>query len=166
MENKKTIDGITFTVGAMLAMDAFKLKSRLIKIFAPAVGKIFTSFDLKKDFKDLDLSKLPLAEIIQELTSELDENTMDELLRKLLYNVTAVTEIGGKRIAVAFSSDFETSFNAVFGQKLFTVYPLLAFVLEVNYPDFFIKIKSFGQKMKPTVTLGLDDAPSQSEASA
>ena len=148
MEKTKKIDGITFSVGSMMAMDAFKLKSKLIKIFAPSLGKLFSSFDLNKDFKDIDLSKIPLAEVIQNVMSELDDETIDYLLRKLLWNVTATTDVNGKKTAVAFSSDFETVFNLVFNQKLFTLYPLLAFVLEVNYPDFFQKIKTIGPKMK------------------
>lgn len=159
MEKTKKIDGITFSVGSMMAMDAFKLKSKLIKIFAPSLGKLFSSFDLNKDFKDIDLSKIPLAEIIQNVMSELDDETIDYLLRKLLWNVTATTDVNGKKTAVAFSSDFETVFNLVFNQKLFTLYPLLAFVLEVNYPDFFQKIKTIGPKMKKIGSFKKDEMP-------
>lgn len=116
-DNVRKIDGITFKVGPMMAMDAFRIKNKLIKLFAPSFGKLFTSFDFNKDFKDLDLSKIPLAEIIQQLTAELDDNTTNELLQQLLYNVTATTTINGKPMAVSFASDFETAFNTVFSQN-------------------------------------------------
>lgn len=159
MEKTKKIDGINFSVSSMMALEAFKLKSKLIKIFAPSLGKLFGSFDFNKDFKDIDLSKVPLAEIIQNIMSELDDETLDNLLRKLLWNVTATFELNGKKTAIAFCSDFETTFNLVFNQKLFTLYPLLAFVLEVNYPDFFQKIKSIGPKMKKMGILKKDEMP-------
>lgn len=140
----KKIDGIQFSVTPFPAIEAFKLKSYLIKKFAPAFSQILgmlNSIPEDGNFLDIKFDSDIITKAVKELIIQLDENEFADLLRRLLHNVCAKTNVDGKDLELYFTKDtFETSLDIIFSGKLFTVYPVLLFVLEANYPDFLGKV--------------------------
>jgi hypothetical protein len=99
---------------------------------------------------------------------QLDEDSFIALVKRLFAGVIAHWNEGGKSHAIAFGQDFETAMQTVFVGRLFSIYPLIGFILKVNYPDFFEKVvKNIGQKIKTITTSKTDDKtpPSESEQS-
>jgi hypothetical protein len=174
-EKKKVIDGITFSVAPMMAIDGLRLKATLVRLFGPALGELLGGLNLKKisktdsvsgidSLQDMSLDAAPIANGIEKLMSVLDEETLIALTQRLLKNVICNWEEGGKKHAIAFATDFNAAFEAVFSQRLFTLYPVIGFVLEVNYPDFFSKVVGgIGKRVKITRTSTTDEGTSNSE---
>ena len=152
----KEIKGKSYQVTPFMAIEGLRLKAYLVKLVGPALGELAGNVD------DLDseINSNSISKVIEKLTEALDENSFIALIKRLLQNVIVnwVDEEGGKH-AVAFARDFETSLNVVFQGELFSIYPVLAFVLEVNYPDFFGKITPLiGKKMSITSILEKGDS--------
>jgi hypothetical protein len=181
-ERKKTIDGVTFAVTPFLAIEGLRLKATLVRLFGPALGELLGGLNLGKSAKaegvvsldslqDLSLGSAPIAHAIEKLMGSLDEATLIALTERLLKNVICTWNQNGKSRSVAFATDFDAAFEAVFSQRLFTLYPVIGFVLEVNYPDFFDKVVGgIGKRVKitPTSTMGegtLSSDPETSEQS-
>jgi hypothetical protein len=174
-EKKKTIDGITFTVAPFLAIEGLRLKATLVRLFGPALGELLGGLNLGKiaktdtsdglnSLQDMSLDSAPIAHAIEKLMSILDEETMVALAKRLLKNVICNWDQDGKGRAIAFATDFDAAFEAIFSQKLFTLYPVIGFVLEVNYPDFFDKVVGgIGRRVKITRTSTTDEETSSSE---
>ena len=152
----KEIKGKSYQVTPFMAIEGLRLKAYLVKLVGPALGELAGNVD----GLDSEINSNSISKVIEKLTEALDENSFIALIKRLLQNVIVnwVDEEGGKR-AVAFAQDFETSLNVVFQGELFSIYPVLAFVLEVNYPDFFGKITPLiGKKMSITSILEKGDS--------
>jgi len=158
MNKTKIIDGIEFFVSPFMAVEALRLKAYLVRTFGPALGQILSIlkdlFPKSGDIGDIKLDGEVLALAIENLMSKLDEDNYEELIKRLFRNVTAKGKTkGGDGKEMPYmrkfdASDFANSMNLVFTGKLFTVYPVMAFILEVNYPDFFDKVvRNFGKRM-------------------
>jgi hypothetical protein len=53
----------------------------------------------------------------------------------------------------------------VFLGRLFSIYPLIIFVLKVNYPDFFGKVVSgIGRRIRTTLTFGTEEPTPSTES--
>jgi hypothetical protein len=130
MSAKSTvIDGVTFQVAPFMAVEALKLKVCLVKTFGPALGAL------------LSQGGGALASGIEKLMGVLDEDSFIALLRRLLGNTVAHWEQGGKSRAASFAGEyFDAALESVFSGRLFSVYRLILFVLEANYPDFFSQV--------------------------
>jgi hypothetical protein len=152
----KEIDGIPFSVTPFPAIEAFKLKSYLIKKFAPAFSQVLgmlNSIPKNGNFLDIKFDSDIITKAVKELILQLDENDFMELLRRLMQNVCARTSVDGKALELYFTKDrFEASLDIIFSGNLFTVYPVLLFVLEANYPDFFKKAGGIGGKIQTMLT--------------
>ena len=142
----KEIKGKTYQVAPFTAVEGLRLKAYLLKLIGPALGELAGSVE----GLDSEINGAGLSKVIEKITEVLDENTFVALIKRLLQNVLVNwTDENGKKHAVAFAQDFETALNVVFQGELFSIYPVLGFVLEVNYPDFFGKIAPvIGEKMK------------------
>lgn len=152
----KEIKGKSYQVTPFMAIEGLRLKAYLVKLVGPALGELAGNVD----GLDSEINSNSISKVIEKLTEALDENSFIALIKRLLQNVIVnwVDEEGGKH-AVAFAQDFETALNVVFQGELFSIYPVLAFVLEVNYPDFFGKITPFiGKKMSITSILEKGDS--------
>ena len=160
MNKTKIIDGIEFSVAPFMAIEGARLKAFLAKNFLPAVGQIIGAVKnfLGKNGKisqDTQIDGVALAGAIETLMSNLDEDSFIALLKRMLANTVAKGKSAdGKGFARQFDeANFENSFNFVFAGKLFSIYLLLLFILEVNYPDFLsLAGRSFGKltKLIPT----------------
>ena len=152
----KEIKGKSYQVTPFMAIEGLRLKAYLVKLVGPALSELAGNVNSL----DSEINGNSISKVIEKLTEALDENSFIALIKRLLQNVIVnwVDEEGGKH-AVAFAQDFETSLNVVFQGELFSIYPVLAFVLEVNYPDFFGKITPLiGKKMSITSILEKGDS--------
>lgn len=116
-----------------MAVEGLRLKAYLVKLFGPALAEL-TGLS-----KGLDSEISELSVVIEKLTFVLDEDTFIALIKRLFANVVVnwTDKNDGQKKAIAFTPDFDSAMNIVFQGELFSIYPVIAFVLEVNYPDFF-----------------------------
>lgn len=152
----KEIKSKSYQVTPFMAIEGLRLKTYLVKLVGPALGELAGNVD----GLDSEINSNSISKVIEKLTEALDENSFIALIKRLLQNVIVNwTDEEGRKHAVAFAQDFETSLNVVFQGELFSIYPVLAFVLEVNYPDFFGKITPLiGKKMSITSILEKGDS--------
>jgi hypothetical protein len=168
-EQKTVIDGITFQVAPFPAVEGLRLKAHLVRVFGSALGELLggINVDGKKisGIADIDLGGDGFARGLEKLLEQLDEDSFIKLVERLFANVLASWKEDGKNHTVAFFQDFDTAMELVFSGKLFSIYPLIGFVLKVNYPDFFEKVvKGIGQKIKPIATLETADGTLRNES--
>ncbi len=153
IENRKEIKGNVFQVAPFMAIEALRLKAYLLKLFGPAIGELaglakgIQQGQCVDNIMDVNISADVVSGAIQKLVESLDEDTFVALLKRLFQNITVTYKGGAKEQVLAFGGDFDTVFNLVFAQNTLSVYPLIKFVLEVNYPDFFTMIGGSGLKM-------------------
>jgi hypothetical protein len=114
----KTIDGVNFTVTQFPARRAFAVQARLIKTLGPALGAAVG----KGVGGEVDLSAA-----LQKLADNIEADTLVALAQELL----ASTRADGKELAG------DAAFDMAFTGKLLTLYKVLAFLVEVNFADFF-----------------------------
>jgi hypothetical protein len=171
-EQKIVIDGVAFQVAPFMAVEGLRLKAHLVRTFGPALGELLGGIDLgeiggKKSggVADVNLGGDSFAKGLEKLLERLDEDGFEALVKRLLANAIAVWKEGGKSRSVSFGQDFETAMQLVFLGRLFSIYPLILFVLKVNYPDFFGKTAGvIGRRMKAILTSGTQEATPPSES--
>jgi hypothetical protein len=141
---KKTISGIEVTITPFPAMEALKIQALLLRLLGPALGRAAGALDnLKGAAKNLGEIRIDgegLAGAIAELSDKLGEDQFMAILRRLLKGVQCLTTSpDGRALVVDFGDDkvFENALDLVFGGQTMAIYPVIVFVLQVNYPDFF-----------------------------
>lgn len=162
----KTIDGVEFSVAPFMAVEALRLKAHIIKTFGPALGQMLGTlkggFPKSGKLQDIQLDGSTMAGAIQTLMEQLDEESFINLLKRLFANLIAK----GSGFARQFDErNFENSMNDVFQCRLFSVYPVIALVLEANYPDFFGKtVRNIGGLIRETAFSGPESANATEES--
>ena len=166
---EKTVDGIRFQAAPFSAIEALRLKSFLLKKFGPSIGQVL---GLLKDglptggnIGDVNIDGSALSGAIEKLMEQLGEDEYVALIKRLFRNVTAHITRDGQPLQFSFVDHaFETSMNAVFAGRLFSVYPVMLLVLEANFPDFFGRMaQGIGSKIRETFTSGAETPNSPSE---
>lgn len=114
----KTIDGISYTVTQFPARRAFAIQARLIKTIGPALGAA-----VGKGLK----GEVDVAGALQKLADNVDPDALVALALELLQS----TRANGKELGS------DAAFDAAFSGKLLHLYKVLAYVVEVNFADFF-----------------------------
>jgi hypothetical protein len=168
----KEIDGVQFSVTPFPASEAFKLKAYLFKKFAPAAGEL--SGILKDGFPksgkigDIKLDGQVISQTLEKLVAQLGEEDFLALIKRLMQNVCAELTVDGKALKLYFSqSTFEASLDIVFSGRLFSIYPVLLFVLEANYPDFFGRMAgNIGGRIRQMVSSEPPGTVSEEESKA
>jgi hypothetical protein len=166
-EQKTVIDGVTFQVGPFMAVEGLRLKAHLVRTFGPAIGELLGGIDGQKvvGLADISLGGDGIAKGLEKLLEQLDEDKFIDLVKRLLTNVIAIWPENGKSRSIAFGTDFDTAMQLVFLGKLFSIYPLIIFVLKVNYPDFFDKVVSgIGRRTRVTLTSETEEPTPPSES--
>lgn len=144
----KMIDGVTFTVTPFTFFKAQKLQLKVAKIAAPLISKLVGSLgDNVKSLADAKIDGNSLSDAFRDLFKVLDEDTYVSLLKEILEYTTAQFK-DDKDEVKSLSLSKETSFDIVFKGRNTLVYKAMAFVAEVNFPDFFKMGESFGLKTK------------------
>ena len=149
-EKKKEIDGMKFGVTPFMAGEALRLQSQLLKLFGPSFGAAIGAF--KKGTTDIDGDAL--ANALMFLFNQFsDEEVLFNLIKRMMKNVVVeFTDDNGLVVLFDFAESYESRLTIVFQGKLLTIYKVILFVLEVNYPDFFDKVKGFfGDRTLPTI---------------
>jgi len=159
--NEKVIDGIRFTVTPFRTVEAVRLQAYLVKLLGPflprLVGGLFKS-GIPLNGKVLDsvinFDGKELSEALENLANQLSEDELESLIRRLFKNVTAHVIKDGNHLQLSFGDQtFDTSMDVVFAGKVLSIYPVMLFVLEANYPDFLSKTaQGFGLKIKKILT--------------
>ena len=162
------IEGVEFQVAPFMSVEGLRLKAHLVRTIGPAIGELLGGIDGKKvkNISDISLAGDSFSKGLEKLLEQLDEESFVELIKRLFQNVIAHWNEGGKPRSIAFNQDFETAMDLVFLGKLFSIYPLIIFILKVNYPDFFGKVvRGIGLRMQPTLTSETEETtlPSESE---
>jgi hypothetical protein len=166
-EQKIVIDGVTFQVAPFMAVEGLRLKAHLVRTFGPALGEFLGGIDGQKigSIADINLGGAGFSRGLEKLLEQLSEDSFEALVRRLLANVIATWTEGGKSRSILFGQDFTTAMESVFLGKLFSIYPLIIFVLKVNYPDFFDKVVSgIGRRTRTTLTSETEETTQQSES--
>lgn len=141
VSQKKTIDGTEFEVAPFSAIEALKLQSTLLRIFGPAFGAAIGAIDKKDKNSQTNIDGNALGSALQMLFDGLDETQMIILIERLLKKTSCTFSVnGGAPVVFDFAESFNERLDIVFQGRLMTVYKVIGFVLEVNYPDFFGKI--------------------------
>jgi hypothetical protein len=160
---KKEINGITFQVSPFMVIEAMRLHAHIVHIAALPLAELVSGPSISKKVADLDLSGINLVGAIERLLSNLEEETLITTLKRLFQNVVATWTLNGKSHSIAFNSDFDVAMNLVFEGKTLSVYQLVVFVLEVNFPDFLDKVRPIGKKIKEIAISQVAEQKSKSE---
>ena len=146
----KEIDGIEFKVTQFPATEAYGIKRKLTGIVAPLILSLLGE-NSTKTMLDANIDMAKLSGAVQNAFESLPENEFVGLLKRLTKNVEAHTTLNEKPVVLQLSD--ENHFDLCFTGKTFTIYPLLIFVLEVNFPDFFGKVKGgIGQNFQTIIS--------------
>lgn len=157
---KYTLDGTDFFITPLPAIEAFKIKTLLIQKLAPlAGGTIDTFLGILKSNKqnaesilDKDLNTEQIGKAFEKLLLQLDPDDLLLLVKRLLKTTICTYKNEDKILNLQFDeSNFESSFNIVFSQRLMNVYQLLFEIIKINYNDFFVKMEGIGNRLK-TIT--------------
>lgn len=148
----KTIDGIDVKVTPFPAGEAIRIQALLLRLVGPAIGRAFGAVDSTigaAKLGDLKIDGSGLAGAIAELADKLPEDQLMEVIKRLLRGVQCIVPdpLGGSRSIAADFADlktFDNSLDLVFQGRTMSVYSVIAYVLQVNYPDFFQKALSTG----------------------
>jgi len=158
MTKEKEISGIKFSVVPFQVVEALKLKPYLLSKLGPAfglaLGTLKDGLPENGNIGDIKLDGPGISNAIEKLVSQLDETSFIDLIKRLFKNVTAYVTKDGQPLQIQFTDlNFENAMNIVFEGKLFSIYPVMALVLEANFPDFFGKMaQGIGSKIRQIVT--------------
>jgi hypothetical protein len=128
----EAIDGKTVSVTQLPGRRALRLKTRLIKLAAPVMGKLFDSLPTEKKGKrasvgtSFDISAAHVGGALEKLAEYLTPDEYESLILETLSG----TRIDGTEIT-------PVSFDMMFGGELLFMYKVFWFSLRVQYEDFF-----------------------------
>ena len=143
-QKEKIIDDLKFMVSPFPAGEAIRLQAYLMKLLGPAFARMVGAIKSGSlsGMLDQEIDGEAAADALRMLFSVLDEDTLMALIQRLLKNVICDFPTAEGKVLFDFTSKFDERLTIVFQGKLLTIYKVMFFVLEVNYPDFFLKIKS------------------------
>ena len=149
----KVIDELKFSVSPFDVKSALKLQAELFRIFGPALGSALGAFSKKDKDSETQIDGNGIGEAIEKLFTQLDPDTFYDLIKRMFGKVQVEVTIEGKTpILFDFYEKFDERLTIVFQGKITTIYKVLIFVLEVNYPDFFEKAGRIGNRLKTTLS--------------
>ncbi|MFX0205154.1 MAG: phage tail assembly chaperone [Candidatus Hodarchaeota archaeon] len=154
-EFEKKIGDNTYKVIRFKGRTALRIKHFIIKLFAPALARLTGAIDRNanvgkkvKNITDLlnsDLRFEKIAEAIEHLFMSLSEDQFLEAVERLLSETFIV--FPGKS-PIKFNPFDDNVFDLAFGGELLSLWQLIIFILEVNFPDFFALTKDFGSPLQ------------------
>jgi len=136
------IDGIELMTTQLPGLDSFELLARLGKLFAPAIGALAPLLGGEGGMDKLlssDVSTLGPALTL--MFAQLGGGEAQSLARAIFVSTTA--RDGGKLIPL----NTEGNINLVFSGSVKTLISAMAFVVKVNYADFFDAASSAQTKL-------------------
>jgi len=166
---EKEISGIKFSVVPFQVVEALRLKpfllSKLGPAFGLALGVLKDGLPESGQIGDIKIDGPAISSAIEKLVEQLDETSFIDLIKRLFKNVTAYVQKDGQALQIQFTDlNFDNAMNIVFEGKLFSVYPVMALVLEANFPDFLgLMGQGIGSKIKKIITSEPAEKASTSE---
>jgi hypothetical protein len=154
----KTINEIPFKVVPFPAAKALRLQHKLIKIIGPAFGRLIGSLSSENtqvgavSLGNVRIDGFEVSQALESLFNQLNEDEFMLLVKELFSGVSCEVTREGKTVLIDFQDKFEERFDIVFQRKLFTIYPVIFFVLEVNFPDFFGGLEGIGNRLQTTLS--------------
>lgn len=142
MAKEKVLNGVRFAVAPFTVTEALSLKIYIGRLFGPSLGQTFGALKdgLPLDGKigDIKIDGSALSDAIAKLLTGLTETEFMIFLKRMFRNVVAHTTKEQEPLQITFTeTNFDASMDVVFKGKIFSIYPVIALVLEANYPDFF-----------------------------
>jgi hypothetical protein len=125
---EKQIGDQTVYVTPFVARKSLSILHKLSSKLGPAIGELVKGADTKEGLtlgSNFDLSVISPA--LEKLFTQLPEKEFMELVKDLLLS----TRVG------AFDVSVPQNFDVVFSQKFLFLFKVLAFVVQVNFSDFF-----------------------------
>lgn len=151
LTKEKEIQGMNVKVTQFGGIEAMQLKVALAKLMAPALAGL-AGVNPNANILEQEVKPELLTKVFNSLFATMTENDFIALIKRILRNtMIQIENESGDKIWVQMDSDFNNKFDLVFSGKVFSVYPVLWFVLEVNYPDFFGIISGIGNRLKTTI---------------
>lgn len=129
---EKEIDGMTVMVTQFPASEGFKLFTKLMSVVSPVLGE---AANVAKGGNVLD-AKVDLESIGKALQSAVGSMNETEWLA-FVKRMFADTRVDAKEL--------KDGIDIVFAGKYMTMFKVLAFVIEVNYQDFWQALNEEGQ---------------------
>ena len=118
----REIDGKTYTVSPFVGEESVKIWTRLVKLLGPSFGS---------------WSDVGMGAAVTKLCELLDENDFSAFVIRLLKSTRQNGTLIDRNV-----------FNVVFAGELAHLFNVLAFVVEVNYGDFYKGDSSIGVRIR------------------
>ena len=118
------IDGFKVVVNQYSATEGFKILTKLTKMLGPSIAKA-TGGLTGSSLMDMEIADGAIGGAIDSLVMQLDPDSNLQLILRLL----ASTTVDNQPIV-------KESFDLLFQGKIFSVFKIIKFALEVNYKDF------------------------------
>jgi len=151
-QKEKIIDDLKFMVSPFPAGEAIRLQAYLLRVLGPPFARMISAIKSGSltSILDQEIDGEAAADALRMLFGVLDENSLMALIERLLKNVVCEYPTKEGKVLFDFMSKFDERLTIVFQGKLLTIYKVMFFVLEVNYPDFFLKIGNRTGSQKET----------------
>jgi hypothetical protein len=120
---EKIINNNSYTVTQFPATKSLKMLHRVGKFISAPLSALAKDVQTSKGIMDQNISTETLGKAVQAFFESCDENTFEQTVKELLTSTTK----NGKQLV------FDIDFCGNMGELM----KLLAFILEVNYKDFF-----------------------------
>ena len=124
------IDGFTYEVTQLGAIEGRRLLVKLSKVLLPALGALVKGAD--GNIADVDLSKIDLAGAAEALATAMDPDEFDRIVDQL----AGTTEVWGPGFG-DLGGNLPRAFDEHFSARYASMLKWLAFALKVNFSDFF-----------------------------
>jgi hypothetical protein len=128
----KVIDGIEYTVTQFPARRGFKLKLTLAKKLLPGMSRLLDSGTPLSQVMESNIGSGSVVSAIQAAVDSLDEEEAVKLIMELLSSTRRGTKDGRGGLEIS-----EEILDMEYAGNYLALYKVIAYVLEVNYSDFF-----------------------------
>ncbi len=130
---EKKINGRTFRVEAMLATDALILQARIFKMVGPLISQLGTVMKSGSVDGDSDAKKMALGTAALAALSEMFSKSDPLEVARLVKDVVEVAQI--RRESGAYD---QCDFDGDFTKHAKDIMPVVVFVLQEQFSDFFL----------------------------
>jgi hypothetical protein len=137
---EKKINGRLFRVEPVLAIQALELQGRLLKVLGPALGRLPEVIKLASD-KGADQTQANLAAV--QIMMDVFSNVSSQEYSTLIKDIVELAQLQGP------SGQFnQVDIDGVFTGDLGSIYPVVVFVLQEQFSDFFSGLLGSGSRAK------------------
>lgn len=125
------IDGYEVTGTQLPAIQAWKLKAKLLNAIGPALN------NSNSNLIDAELNETIIISAIGALAESIDPDKFINLVLEMLHGVY----VSGNDLTQKMHIGDREVFNMYMAGKMMLIYKILYFVLKLNFEDFFLKLQ-------------------------